>query len=1252
MKTFIYQDEKSHKFWAVEQQDNELHLSWGKVGTSGQKQIKTFADAAAASKARQKLINEKAKKGYVENSAAEASMPAPQQTAASAGSPPWLKDDEPIILDPDYETNAYSNRRFTDEPLKPVNEDCTLWEMLKESEHWPPFFLTCLQHFDASACRREWQQALQEAMRRIKQQQSEGSLLSDTILTLARFVLHYPIRIDVWLDGIVQQRGVEYAVDLVIALQQVQMTDQTNSDPVTNKVIEDGYERLLMILRNGQSAQTSPLFAITLSHNITDLRFEHGFSKIDLHLRKHLSQADATTWQRCADKLIAALPSIAPRRRPLVAFLLPEKPEIANRLALELAPDNDFPELEWLNIVATDPQAVQQLARFRQLNLFTHYRTSERCIETLLREQSLAGLSRLTPLIHEYRIKRALVEVNHPQAMTLLMMDKNASDADHLDSFAKKHPEAALYALTQGLVNGKNAIHLRLLEQVVLGNPQALESAGPWLTAEQQQLLFNHFPQLVATEEIASPDDQPPVLRSPPWLAKKKKTAAVALTLQVLPLESMGPEPEPLQEEEVPTTAEVLRYLGFESFYFDRDNPAPERFDCKWGVSKTAISLLEKEDYESLLNTRQKYDYESYITLHMSILARLPEEKALSIWNAMTHLHLTGIDEVVHRFGLPTLPGLLRYARIAPKEAVPLAAMFAASEAAPLMARAFCQLKSLRDIAERWLLTYPEHAITGLLPAALGKSSKEQGDARMTLRFLVSSGHLPLMEQVARRYDQPEVMTALGEMLAADPLDNYPLKIAKLPEWCTPEVWHRPILHNGKALSDDAIRHLCTMLAFPREETLYPGIVQVQEACTPRSLADFAWDLFQSWEIVSGSAKDNWGFTALGIFGNDDTVRRLTPLIRAWPGESQHKRATVGLDILAAIGSDIALMQLNGIALKIKFKALQEAAREKIKQIADKRELTIAELEDRLAPDLGLDDSGTLTLDFGPRRFTLGFDEALKPFVRDESGRRLKDLPKPGKSDNEPRAAEAVSRYRQLKKDVRTVASQQIMRLVSAMCLRRRWTAEQFRLFLVDHPLVRHLTRRLVWGVYSQENVLLACFRVAEDNSYSDAQDNPINLHEGQIGLPHVLEISAEDAAAFGQLFADYELLPPFRQLDRNAYRFSQAESETFDLQRWAGRKALSGRVVGLVSKGWQRGEVRDAGGVYTFYKPVDGGYVELEVFPGFTVGLSVDMVSKTQGISHIRLYKAGQRKMIYPFSSLDKIAASELINDIESLFD
>lgn len=49
MRQFIYQDEKSHKFWMVEPHGNELHISWGKVGTNGQSR-KNFADAAAAEK--------------------------------------------------------------------------------------------------------------------------------------------------------------------------------------------------------------------------------------------------------------------------------------------------------------------------------------------------------------------------------------------------------------------------------------------------------------------------------------------------------------------------------------------------------------------------------------------------------------------------------------------------------------------------------------------------------------------------------------------------------------------------------------------------------------------------------------------------------------------------------------------------------------------------------------------------------------------------------------------------------------------------------------------------------------------------------------------------------------------------------------------------------------------------------------------------------------------------------------------------
>ncbi len=69
------------------------------------------------------------------------------------------------------------------------------------------------------------------------------------------------------------------------------------------------------------------------------------------------------------------------------------------------------------------------------------------------------------------------------------------------------------------------------------------------------------------------------------------------------------------------------------------------------------------------------------------------------------------------------------------------------------------------------------------------------------------------------------------------------------------------------------------MLRFPQEEALQ--ILQVKDACTADSLAEFAWDLFTAWLTAGAPSKESWAFTALGVLGNDDTARKLTPLIRA-----------------------------------------------------------------------------------------------------------------------------------------------------------------------------------------------------------------------------------------------------------------------------------------------------------------------------------------------------------------------------------
>ena len=1252
MKTYIYQDEKSHKFWAVEQQGNELHISWGKVGTQGQSQVKNFADAVAAEKAELKLIAEKVKKGYVEQAKDNSLQPSQTVTdslkvadlstiiqeqpsfvaetrAADKNTDavlPWLAKDIAVVFPPEVVHTTLSHRRFPGVPVQQADKLTQLRRLACSVSQRDNKTAT----FDFSACSLEWQNTVAQAISQIdglKTTQLPSPVMA--ILTaLEMKCTRYKEREDV-MDQIIQEGGLEYATDVIIHLQQISI----EWDYVNNNIV---------FLSSGISPD-----------------YLQQYSSFELRLRKHLSLAEESLWQKCAQKLIAAIPHIPEWRQPLIALLLPEKPEIAHEIAQRLLGQKKSPSLEWLKIVATDEHILASLEKYHEpYAIFDDYYCGAIWSATVLQEQGVAALPRFAPYVASDYCADVLRHINHPFALTLLIRVAGHTKRchDRMTKACAAFPHAALAALAELLVQKEENSWRIMLMTMLISQPTLAEQVIPWLSTPAVAVLKSCQQQLTQPSNHASADLLPAIVVSPPWLSKKKKSPIPVLDLAPLNLESIctitDTEAKEFQthwdwEPHKPGEGakDFLYSLGYRRWDFDTYKYI--------GASDSAIDAWEREDFATLIQMFKAHHAPYQGEWHLNSLPFLPMQKAIKLWEFLSKEPHTAIKPVMLYLRLAGMSGFLHSFSRYPQEGFAVANYFAATELAPAVARAFNKLKTLRQDASSWLLKYPQHAITGLLPAALGKAGEAQDNARAALRMLTENGHQPLLQEIARRYNQPEVTDAMNALLALDPLDNHPTKIPTLPTFYQPSLWTRPLSKaNAQSLPDSALLHLGEMLRFPQEEALYPGLLQVKDACTTDSLAEFAWDLFTAWQTAGAPSKESWAFTALGVLGNDDTARKLTPLIRAWPGESQHKRATVGLDILAAIGSDIALMQLNGIAQKLKFKALQERAKEKIADIAESRELTVAELEDRLAPDLGLDDNGSLLLDFGPRQFTVSFDESVKPFVRDASGSRLKDLPKPNKTDDETLAEEAVNRYKLLKKDVRTVAAQQISRLEAAMCQRRRWTAEQFSLFLVEHPLVRHITQRLMWGIYDADNQLTSCFRVAEDGSFSDGQDTPFTLEQGNIGIPHVLEIPTMQAAEFAQLFSDYELLPPFRQLDRPWSELSDSEKSSGDLQRWAGRQAASGRVAGLMNKGWQRGDVLDGGGYYSFYKAVDDGYVELSVTPGFCVGLPVTEISDSQTIDHIHLYKQTSRKSVYPFSVLDDITASELINDIESLFD
>ncbi|ELC18311.1 hypothetical protein WCO_01820 [Escherichia sp. KTE11] len=1267
MRQFIYQDEKSHKFWMVEPHGNELHISWGKVGTNGQSQVKNFADAAAAEKAELKLIAEKTKKGYVEDASANVNLPPATKARVTPevetppvnkNKCPWLADDATIPVTDDINRFAFPHRRRPRE-IGYLYKDGEIWKRIADNT----------RAYDPDNNYRSypenWLLAFAELQRRILDNQQTGSVQSDAAL-LWSFWNSYSA--DELVDDLVIRCGLETTVE--IALRALQLKYKPVKTDVTTIIPPD------------LEAESLPSWHQRLCH--------------------YLSLASEDEWQRCVDKVLTAIPSLSPARQPFAALLIPERPDIANAMALRYV-DQNVPAMTWLRLVVTDNAALSTAEKYDFPPLYRDFRAY---LAMLLANHGICGVSRILLELTEdhsdnptYLFERIsetenlvkwLWKTNHPDAIQILILGVigKKKHLEYLSKACQKHPAAAIAAYATLLAIHEDAQWRNALVKLITATPELVCDVIPWVNAKAAGILSECRPQPVTDEcEYATADMLPELFTAPPWVINKKKNAIPVFDLPVLPVPAVTDitpgitelishtdisrfseiakfqtsqqtlftdlpliEKESWETSFIPLTPEqqILWQLGFKEWR----RTGEEQYEKKI-MPQSAVDALLRFDFPALKAEFAQYHNKGSRHWQLYALCFLPTQHAIYFLNQIINEEqFSGEREILAIFGDAAIPAFMKCLQRKPQQLWIFTLFLGVSELALPMAQRLQKKMSAED-ARKWLVNFPRHATAGLLPVALGKQGKDRDCARQALRLLVKLNQRETIEEIAQWYNQPDVLAALATLFDSDPLEEYPAKIAPLPGFYQFSLWRRPRLKsNNLPLPDDAMRHLGTMLSFPRDITPYAGLAIIKETFTRESLADFGWDLYTAWTEAGAPAKENWAFTSLGILGNDDTARKLTPLIRAWPGESQHKRAVYGLDVLANIGSDIALMLLNGIAQKIKFVALQEHASDKINMVAENRGLTMAELEDRLAPDLGLDINGSLTLDFGSRQFTVGFDETLKPVVRDENDKVLKDLPKPNQSDDKTLSTDAVILFKQLKKDVRAIASQQITRLEQAMCQRRRWTAEQFRLFLVEHPLMCHLTRRLLWGVYNDENTLIACFLVAEDSTYSDAQDELFTLPAGNIGIPHVLEIPAESAAAFRQIYADYELLPPFQQLDRGSYRLADNERSAHELTRWSGRLCQAGRIVGLERRGWQR--LEESGSVYTMRKSTPYGDLELETEP-FSLIYGETGYGDLLPVESVKMTSPGERYSTQPsltFSALDAITASELINDIESLFD
>lgn len=526
-------------------------------------------------------------------------------------------------------------------------------------------------------------------------------------------------------------------------------------------------------------------------------------------------------------------------------------------------------------------------------------------------------------------------------------------------------------------------------------------------------------------------------------------------------------------------------------------------------------------------------------------------------------------------------------------------------------------------LARDWLDQNVGRAVTGLIETAGGKG--KLADAAVEyLRGVKKKGHADLIATAISNAGPSESATRVqAEVLDYEERVYEPLNAKTTPPWLSQAIeamnqkrktlpaWASaaalpPLVVGDRRLSDDQMDAVLQLLAAIPASEKHPLFTELRSNATKTSRDEFAWKLFQHWQEDGFPSKDKWAMGAIAHLGDDGCVFKLTPLIRGWPGESQHARAVFGLECLRAIGSSVALMQLSGIAQKLKFKGLKTKAEQFVTEIARERGLTRDELEDRVVPDCGLDESGRRIFSFGPRSFSFVLSGDLKPMIRDEAGKVRPNLPDPGAKDDAAVAAESVAEWKLLKKQIKEVATIQAGRLEQAMVTGRRWSTDDFASLLVRHPLMTHLAQKLIWGGFDAKGNRVATFRVTEERDYADPDDNVASLkNAATVGVVHPLELTESERNRWGEVLGDYEVVSPFLQLGRPAYLLEPGEEKQNGIQRFKGLKLVAPTLVfGLEKMNWVRGAAQDAGCFFEHSKQFPSAQVTAIVNYDGTVGM------------------------------------------------
>ena len=626
---------------------------------------------------------------------------------------------------------------------------------------------------------------------------------------------------------------------------------------------------------------------------------------------------------------------------------------------------------------------------------------------------------------------------------------------------------------------------------------------------------------------------------------------------------------------------------------------------------------------------------------------KLPVRELLNIYGVVpTYIN----NEVQHQIETVTLkllakPAYLDGLAVAAREGSVPARLLAVSALHKLSERSECaegvrkallactadSSKQVRELLQSILISHAAW-VEDYVPLL---KSKKAAQRLLAAEILGNMGHQmrPVLEEALAAEKSSKVADAIRNILGQAALPqgtggnlverilkgNKGRKIQWLLEHPLPEL-HRAA--DGIVVSEDhraaILVAYCELGRIGRSDTAAELARDIADA----DLAALAHEVFERWMSAGAQAKTKWVLPFAAVFGGASMTPKLIRAINDWP---QHARGAIACDAVTALAlstDPAALLAVDAISRKFKFRQVKVAAAAALENAARELGITAEELADRIVPDLGFGVDGKRMFDYGNRSFTVSLTPTLELEITNHLGKKVKNLPAPGKTDDETKAAAAYEAFKIMKKQIRTTISTQKARLEAALSALRCWKSDAWQALFVRNPIMHQFAISLIWGVY-EDGKLTDTFRYMEDGSFNTVDEDEYALPEGaSIGLVHPIELDDETLEGWKQQLEDYEITQSIQQLDRPVYPAAETGRS---LERFGGKMlnglSLAGKLLGF---GWYRGSVQDGGMYGTFYREdsVLGYAVELR-FSGAFVGDENDTVTVYDAV----FYKPGTVK-------------------------